>query len=291
MKESLLTMSTSPMPGFHYVDFAESDEATGLASVEDKDSERIAQQFLYCCAAVRQWPKFRRDAIRRKRLTQEFCDQIERNVITIFREFADVVAAAIQADDLRLIAVPALRERLAHAHAYLALYAAPESLGEYWTEFSKLFDVQREGTDLDSFIQAMWEASWNTPGETTPASVTFREAREHRQQHLRDGLVDGRGRRRRVAQLGPRHEIQDSRIVDVEPSPEHTLEQFAKIRRDLIKIGVANGLTREQARFMVAMLEGKRAKDDRSAKRAINRKGKRLAEEIRAYLEGFRRRF
>jgi hypothetical protein len=285
-------MSTTPMPGFHYIDFGERDDAAaGVASVEDDDCERIAQQFLSCSEAVREWPEFRRDAIRRKRLTPEICDGIERNVIAIFQEFVNILVAALESDDLRPISQPALRERLAHAHAYLALCAAPGNLDGYWKDFPELFDVQRAGSDMDGFMKALWEGAWNAPGEKAPAAVTFQEARNHRQQQVNDGLADRRRRRRLVAQLDQRLEIEDPRIVDAEPSPEHTVKQFAKIQKDFVKIGIANGLKKEQARFMAAMLEGKRAKDDRSAKKAINRKREPLLKETSAYLERFRRRF
>ena len=195
-------MSTTPMPGFHYVDFAgSSDGAGGFAtSNESDDLERIAEQFSYCFEAVRQWPGFRRFAERKGLLAREACEGIEHNAIAIFREFVDVVSAAIEADNLRPISEVNLCERLAHAHAYLAIHAAHENLADYWKDFSSVFDVPIGDSDPDGFAQAVWEASWNSPGEKTPTATTFRVACEHKKERLGDGLTDSRGKRRKIAQ-------------------------------------------------------------------------------------------
>jgi hypothetical protein len=277
-------MSTTPMPGFHYVDFAESDDAAvGVASVENDDCERIAQQFLYCSMAVREWPKFRRDAIRRKRLTPETCDQIERNVIAIFQEFVDVLTAAMEAGDLRPISEPALRVRLAHAHAYLALRAAPENLAAYWKDFPALFDVDGNETDVDGFMKAVWEAAWNRPAEKTPAAVTFQGARNHKQQQLYDGVADSRGHFEVVLQLKANARIEDPERLDEAKAKPFSERQEAWIRRGLRQIGRLNGLKKHQVDFLVQLaLNQKDPGADRSAIRAIrDRKIERLLPEIK----------
>jgi hypothetical protein len=286
-------MSTTPMPGFHYIDFGERDDAAaGVASVEDDDCERIAQQFLSCSEAVREWPEFRRDAIRRKRLTPEICDGIERNVIAVFQEFVNILAAAMESDDPRPISQPALRERLAHAHAYLALYAAPGNLDGYWKDFPELFDVQRDGSDMDGFMKALWEGAWNAPGEKAPAAVTFQEARNHKQQQLHDGVADSHGHFETVLQLKATARIEDPRKLDEEKVTLFSEKQEAWIRSGLRQIGRLNGLKKHQVDFLVQLaLNQKDPGDDPSAIRAIrDRKLERLLPKIMQLLAECRRR-
>lgn len=286
-------MSTTPMPGFHYIDFGQSDDAVpGVASGENEDCERIAKQFVYCSVAVGEWPKFRRDAIRRKRLTLEICDGIERNVIAIFREFVNIVVAAIECEDLRPISVPALRERLAHAHAYLALHAAPGNLDRYWKDFPALFEVEGDGSDVDGFMRALWEGAWNGPGEKAPAATTFREAREHRDQQEHDGVADSRGHFETVLQLKENARIEDPKKLDEEAVTPFSEKQEAWIRSGLRQIGRLNGLKKHQVDFLVLLaLSQKGPGDDPSAIRAIrDRKLERLLPKIKQLLAEARQR-
>lgn len=77
-------MSTTPELGFHYFDSPEGDD----------DYERIAPLFWSCSRSVTLWPAFRRDAIRRGRLTPDEREGVEKNVVAIFREVREVILAA-----------------------------------------------------------------------------------------------------------------------------------------------------------------------------------------------------
>lgn len=243
---------------------------------------RIAQAFLYCSEAVREWPKFRRYAERKELLSRKTCEGIERNAIAIFQEFVDLVIAAMEADDLRPISEPTVRERLGHAHAYLALHAAPEHLAKYWTDFPKLFDVHRRGSDVDGFARALWQGGWNFPGEKTPAAVTFRQARRNQSERENDGLADSHGDIERVRQLKDPARVEDPEKLDEDHLPPFSEKQEAWIRRGLRQIGRFNGLKKHQVDFLVRLaLKQKAPGDDRSATRAIrDRKLERLFPKI-----------
>jgi hypothetical protein len=284
-------VDTTPALGFHYFESPERDD----------DSERVAHLFLYCSIAIRKWPGYRRDAIRRGRLAPAACDAIETHVIRVFEELVNRTLAAIEADNPQDLADPGLGQRLVLAHAYLALHAAPGSLGEYLPIAAEIGEIQGPLPDLSDFERALWEGGWTEAGEHLPAEVTFEQAGQHRFEREGDSVRNSRGwssrSRRRVARKEHAAEfarpekriLTNPRLYGSIPPQPYSEEEIATIRREVKGIAIRNGLNKHQAGFIVALvLGGKNRRDDRSATKAIDRKSARLFPEIVALLRKLR---
>jgi hypothetical protein len=268
-----------PERGFEYFPSPENDD----------DNERIAYQFLYCSTAVEKWPRFRRVLEESGAKTSKQCDDLETNAINIFREARDVIMAAIDTDNLDVMSQARLLDRLAHAHAFMALHANPASLLEYRRMICPQIDSlpPSRRPDPGDFNKAVWEAKWNASSDQMPAAITGSEALRSKLSHEMDGLYNTYGR------LDPAATgiiFLEELFPAPDPLPPLSTVQVAFVRAKLRSIGTRAGLTKGHADFLVRMaLDGAKQADNPTAWRAIrDRKRGVLLVEVQSLLDSLR---
>jgi hypothetical protein len=247
------------------------------------DEEIIAYLVLYCEAAVTQWLEFRHKLEETGAKSVAQCDQIEKHAIDVFREARDAIMTAIDTDNPAIMSDPRLRDRLVHAHAYLALHADPASLVNYRRMICAGYDLP---APLGDFMHALWEGKWNVDGDDVPSEVTRHETRRSWLRHEKDELYNTSDRLDPVATAG---EI-DPLFPATEPMRPLSPMQFAFIREKLRTAGMRAGLKRGQADFLVrTALDNAKQEDNPTAWRAIrDRKSESLLAEVQKILEALR---
>ena len=139
---------------------------------------------------------------------------------------------------------PRLRDRLAHAHAFIALHADTASLVEYRRMICPQIDSLPVSSrpEQGDFNKALWEGKWNVRGDQMPAGVTLDQALQSRRSHEIDGLYNTGGRLDPVAMAGELEEI----FPATEPLMPLSTVQLAFVRGKLRSIGLRAGLTKRQ---------------------------------------------
>jgi hypothetical protein len=180
-----------PERGFEYFPSPESSE----------DDERIAFLFLQCSIVVEEWPRFRLELEEAGAMTPKQCGDLEKNAISVFREVRDAMITAAETGESATMPQSRLLDRMVHAHGTLALYADTPSLVEYRREICPQIDTLPwwRRPDQGDFNKALWEGTWNAPGDQMPAEVTGEETIRNWWAHETDGLRSTRGRRDPVA--------------------------------------------------------------------------------------------
>jgi hypothetical protein len=268
-----------PERGFEYFPSPENSD----------DTEVIAHQYLYCAVAVEQWPRFRRDLEETGAKSPRQCDDIERNAIDVFREVRDAIIAAIDTDNPAVMSQPRLLDRMAHAHAFMALHADPASLPEYRSMICPQIDKLPWSyrPEQGDFNKALWEGKWNASGDQMPAEVTGEETLRSRRSHEMDGLYNTS---RRLDPAATAFIVLDELFPALESLPPLSTVQLAFIRGKLRSIGKRAGLTKRQTEFLVRMaLDGAKQADDPTAWRAIrDRKRGPLLADVQNWLDSLR---
>ena len=234
----------------------------------DDDSERIAYLFLYCSVAVDEWPRFRRRLEKTGAKSAKQCDDLQKNAIDVLREVRDEIITAIETDNLAVLPQPRLLDRLAHAHAFMALHADPTSLPEYRRMICPQIDSisWSRRPDQGDFNKAVWEGKWNALAGQMPAEVTWEETLRGRRSHEMDGLYNTS---RRLDPAATACEL-NPLFPATEPARPLSTMRFGFVRQKLRALGTRDGLPRAQADFLVRMaLDGAQEKDNPSAWRAI----------------------
>ena len=255
----------------------------------DSDEERIAYLFLYCAAAVEEWPRFRRELIERGAKSPKACDHLEKHAVDVFREMRDVMMAAMDTGNLAAMSEPRLLQRLVHAHAMMALHADLTSLVGY----RRMIDPDTDALSMSNrprqadFLHALWEAKWNAPSALMPAEITRRESRRSWLRHKNDGLYNTNGQLDPVATAVPL----DPLFSASEPIMPLSTMQLGFLRQKLRALGRRAGLTKDHAEFLVRMaLDGAKQEDNPAAWRAIrDRKRGALLGKVRGLLVALRK--
>ena len=258
-KSSSVSVDAMPERGFEYFPSPEDDD----------DNERIAYQFLYCSSAVEAWPHFRRELEESGAKTSKQCDDLETNAINIFREVRDAILAALDTDTPAVMSQARLLDRLAHAHAFIALHADPASSPAYRRMICPQIDSlpPSRRPDQGDFNKAVWEAKWNASSDQMPAEITGEEALRNRSSREMDGLYNTYGR---LDPAATGFVVLDELFPAPESLPPLSTLQVAFVRAKLRSIGKRAGLTKSHADFMVRMaLDGAKQADDPTAWRAI----------------------
>lgn len=268
-----------PELGFEYFPSPENDD----------DNERIAYLFLYCSAAVEEWPRFRRELEETGAKSSKQCDDLETNAISVFREVRDAIITAIDIDNPGVMSQPRLLDRLAHAHAFMALHADPASLLEYRRMICPQIDrlPRSYQPEQGDFNRALWEGKWNEPADRVPGEVTLKETLRSRRSHEMDGLYNAS---RRLDPAATALVVIDELFPATEPLPPFSTVQLAFIRAKLRSTGKRAGLTERYTDFLVRMaLDGAKQADDPAAWRAIrDRKRGALLPEVRNLVDSLR---
>jgi hypothetical protein len=284
-----------PERGFeHFFSFAR----TGDETIDDQ--EAIAHLFVYLSVAVEQWATFRQGAEQTAGLTSAQCGRIESNVIDVFRGARDAIQTASDTEALAHLSRDPAIKRLPFAFAFLALFAAPETVSDDYREliFETCPGVKPRP---DAFLHSLWQ------GAQTPDGVR-RESDRYEERHDYDGFQRGTEQMEPLLDEKPKLEplfeptrevspfqkalepINKPATLHMRESTPLTAEEWASLRPKLRALAKQERLKPRELDFLLKMVTvGGNASDSDTARRAIrDRKRERLLPKVQAIIDSLR---